>query len=194
VDEAKHQRILEAATAVFVEHGYKDASVDEISRRADVAKGTIYLACESKADLLYQAVHRDLKAWGAQITRFIDPRMPAAEILTRMARNGPIYLAEHPLVRGLFSGALHGLLRDWTDRFEQLRTMGRADVAEVIRMGIRSGEFRADVDVEEFAAILQDLTHTGYVLYGDLWVKDPSVAVRRISGMMDLALNGLRKR
>ena len=194
MDEAKHQRILEAATAVFVEHGYKDASVDEISRRADVAKGTIYLACESKADLLYQAVHRDLKAWGAQITRFVDPRMSAAEILTRMARNGPIYLAAHPLVRGLFSGALHGLLRDWTDRFEQLRTMGRADVAEVIRMGIRSGEFRADVDVEEFAAILQDLTHTGYVLYGDLWVKDPSVAVRRISGMMDLALNGLRKR
>jgi AcrR family transcriptional regulator len=194
VEEAKHQRILEAATAVFLEHGYKDASIDEIARRADVAKGTVYLACESKADLFYQVVHRDLKAWGAQISRFVDPRNPASDILAKMAKNGVTYLADHPLVRGLFAGVHHGQLPDWHDRFEQLRTMGRADVAEVIRMGIRSGEFRPDLDVEEAAAILQDLTHTGYILYGDRWVADPSVAVRRIAGVIDLALNGLRKR
>ncbi len=194
MDDAKRKRLLDAATAVFLEHGYKDASIDEIARRADVAKGTVYLACESKADLFYQVVHRDLLAWGAQIARFVDPRKPASEILGKMAHNGVTYLADHPLVRGLFSGAHHGLLPDWVDRFERLRTMGRADVAEVLRMGVRTGEFRDDIDVEEFAAILQDLTHTGYVLYGDLWLKDPSVAQRRIKGVVDLALNGLRKR
>jgi AcrR family transcriptional regulator len=194
VDEAKRQRILDAAMAVFVECGYKDAAIDEIARRADIAKGTVYLACESKADLFYQVVHRDLQAWAAQIARFVDPRKPASEILSRMAHNGITYIAEHPLVRGLFSGAHQGLLPDWTDRFEQLRTMGRADVAEVLRMGVRSGEFRADIDVEEFAAILQDLTHTGYVLYGDRWVTDPKIGQKRIAGVLDLALNGLRKR
>lgn len=194
MEEAKRQRILDAAMRVFEKHGYKDASIDEIARLADVAKGTVYLACESKADLFYQAVHLDLKAWGAQISRFVDPRMSASEIITKMAQNGPIYLAGHPLTRGLFSGAHYGLLPDWTERFEQLRTLGRADVAEVIRMGIRSGEFRPDLDVEECAAILQDLTHAGYTLYGDRWAQDPSLAKRRIAGVLDFALNGLRKR
>jgi len=109
MEEAKRQRILEAATKVFVKEGYKDASIDEIARVADVAKGTVYLACESKADLFYQAVHLDLKAWGAQISRFVDPRMSASEIIAKMAQNGPVYLAEHPLTRGLFSGAHYGL-------------------------------------------------------------------------------------
>jgi len=194
VEEAKRQRILDAATNVFVQRGYKDTSIDDIARVAGVAKGTVYLACESKADLFYQVVHRDLKAWAAAISRFVDPRMAASEIISKMAQNGPLYLAGHPLARGLFSGAHYGLLPDWTERFEQLRTMGRADVAEVIRMGIRSGEFRPDLDVEESAEILQDLTHAGYTLYGDRWAKDPAVAKRRIAGVLDFGLNGLRKR
>jgi AcrR family transcriptional regulator len=194
VEEAKRQRILDVATKAFVQHGYKDASIDEIAKNADIAKGTVYLVCESKADLFYQVVHRDLKAWGAQISRFVDPRVPASEILANMAYNGPKYLAAHPLTRDLFAGAHHGLLSDWADRFEQLRTMGRADVAEVLRMGIRSGEFRKDLDVEEAAAILQDLTHAGYILYGESWGKDPEIAKRRIAGVIDVMLNGLKKR
>jgi AcrR family transcriptional regulator len=194
VEESKRQRVLAAATKVFLSHGYKDTSIDEIARRANIAKGTVYLVCESKADLFYQVVHRDLKAWEAQVAACVDPRMSAAAMLTKMAEGGVQYLAEHPLARGLFSGAHHGLLADWTDRFEQLRTMGRASLAELIRIGIRSGEFRADVDPEEAAAVLQDLTHAGYVLYGDRWVKDPSVALRRIATVLDLGLNGLRKR
>jgi AcrR family transcriptional regulator len=194
VEEAKRQRILDVATKAFVKHGYKDTSIDEIARQADIAKGTVYLVCESKADLFYQVVHRDLKAWGAQISRFVDPRMPASEILAKMAHNGPRYLADHPLTRDLLAGVHHGLLSDWAERFEQLRTMGRADVAEVLRMGIRNGEFRKDLDVEECAGILQDLTHAGYVLYGEKWGEDPDLAKRRIAGVLDVVLNGLKKR
>jgi AcrR family transcriptional regulator len=194
VEESKRQRILAAATKVFITNGYKDTSIDEVARRANIAKGTVYLVCESKADLFYQVVHRDLKAWEAQVAACVDPRMSAAAMLTKMAEGGVRYLAEHPLARGLFSGAHHGLLSDWTDRFEQLRTMGRASVAELLRIGIRSGEFRADIEVEEVAGVLQDLTHAGYVLYGDRWVKEPALALRRTATSLGLALDGLRKR
>jgi AcrR family transcriptional regulator len=194
VEQTKKDRIIAAATRCFVENGYKGTSIDEIAERAGVAKGSVYHACESKADLFYQAVHRDLQAWAAQIARFVDPRRSAGDIMRQMAESGVLYLAEHPLVRDLFSGVHAGTLSDWAERFEQLRTLGRATLADVLRMGVRSGEFRKDLDVEETAGVIQDLTHSGYIMYGAKWAADPTTAKRRVAAFMELALEGLRRR
>jgi AcrR family transcriptional regulator len=194
MDEDKKDHILSVATELFIQNGYKDTSMDEIARRAGVAKGSVYQACESKADLFYRSVHRDLQAWGAQIARYVDPRRSAADILRQMAESGVVYIADHPLVRDLFARVHAGTLPDWAERFDQLRAMGRATVAEVLRMGVRSGEFRSDLDVDEAASVLQDLTHSGYILYGAKWAENPSVATRRIATNLDLVLNGLLRR
>ena len=115
----------------FIELGFKKSSIDEIAVRANVGKGTVYLACESKADLFYRAVHADLQAWAAQIARFVDPRQSAEQILRKMAETGVIYLGDHPLVRGLFAGVHEGMMPDWAERFSELRAMGRSTVADV---------------------------------------------------------------
>jgi TetR/AcrR family transcriptional regulator, mexJK operon transcriptional repressor len=52
------ERVLRAATDSFLAHGYA-SSVDEIARRAGVAKQTVYHHFESK-DRLFKAVARDL--------------------------------------------------------------------------------------------------------------------------------------
>ena len=54
--DLKRQRIIEAATALFIEQGYRKTSLDEIARRAGVAKGTLYLYAKGKAELLMQAI------------------------------------------------------------------------------------------------------------------------------------------
>jgi AcrR family transcriptional regulator len=51
------QRILDAALALFGEHGYHDVSVDEIAARAGVTKGALYYYFSDTADLA-----RDLAA------------------------------------------------------------------------------------------------------------------------------------
>jgi AcrR family transcriptional regulator len=48
----KHTRLLEAAEAVFVERGIASATIDEITARAGVAKGTFYLYFKSKDDVV----------------------------------------------------------------------------------------------------------------------------------------------
>jgi AcrR family transcriptional regulator len=52
----KKARILRAATELFIRQGYKKTSVDEIARRAEVAKGTVYLYFDTKASLLMHAI------------------------------------------------------------------------------------------------------------------------------------------
>jgi len=56
----RKQEILLAARAVFVQVGFRRATVDAVARRAEVGKGTIYLYFENKeailAELLLQAL------------------------------------------------------------------------------------------------------------------------------------------
>ena len=54
--EAMRLTLLEAATAVFLEHGFERALMSEISNRAGCSKGTLYSYFKSKEDLFFEAV------------------------------------------------------------------------------------------------------------------------------------------
>ena len=49
---SKHEAILDAALALFVERGYHGTAVPAIAERAGVAAGTIYHHFESKEQLV----------------------------------------------------------------------------------------------------------------------------------------------
>lgn len=48
--------LLEAAAEVFAERGFRDASVDEIARRAGYSKGAVYWHFASKDELFFELV------------------------------------------------------------------------------------------------------------------------------------------
>ena len=52
------ERILEAAEAVFADHGYHDALVDEIGRRTSLSKGGLYFHFPSKEGLFFAVLDR----------------------------------------------------------------------------------------------------------------------------------------
>lgn len=51
LDVEKRRRIMDAATAEFVEKGYEDASMNQIIAAAGISKGSFYYYFEDKADL-----------------------------------------------------------------------------------------------------------------------------------------------
>ncbi len=51
--------LVRVARDLFVQHGVRGTSMEDVARKAGVAKGTVYLAFESK-EALFQAVCRDL--------------------------------------------------------------------------------------------------------------------------------------
>ncbi len=58
----RRRRVLEAARAVFLEHGYEAATTREIAARAGVAVGTVFVYARDKRDLLMTIVNDDLEA------------------------------------------------------------------------------------------------------------------------------------
>src|SRR5687767_9007771 len=115
MDQSKRECIVTAAAKCFARFGFKKASVDEIAKDAGVAKGTVYLAAENKEDLLYQAILHELRDWNAQMSKMIDPRKDALQLLSEIALAGLASLPTRPLIKQLFQGDMHTLLPKWQD-------------------------------------------------------------------------------
>jgi AcrR family transcriptional regulator len=192
VDARKREAIYDAAAEVFSRHGFKQASIDEVARRARVAKGTVYLACRSKEDLFYEAVRRRLDAWSQELSRRLDRPMPPDALLERASVEALGYMDENPLVLDLFLGLYHTELPDWADRFEALRALGQSRVEAILRAGVQGGHFRGGLDVEETASVLLDMQVAIYV-----WRRrtraGPRTVRQRQAAALALALDGLRR-
>ncbi len=190
MDAAKKDCILFQAARAFARFGFRKASIDDIAREAGVGKGTVYLAAESKEDLFYQVLHREVRAWQAECARSIDPRTSADKLLGALLEVAMRYVEQHPLLLDLLLGETLRTLPDWSERLEGLREIGRTNVVEVLRLGVRQGIFRADLEVDTVASLLQDFQLAAYrgARQGDRKreVED------RVRVGLDLVLNGLR--
>jgi AcrR family transcriptional regulator len=63
IPESRLQDLLETATRVFIEQGYRRTQIADVAAALGVAKGTVYLYVESKEALFYAALrYADRKA------------------------------------------------------------------------------------------------------------------------------------
>ena len=190
MEDAKWDGIVAGAAKVFARHGFRKASVDEIARAAGVAKGTVYLGATSKRDLFYQAILRDLRLWNAELSRRIDPRSPADEMLVLVAQQCLETRDRFPLARDLVLCKFDLDLPDWVDHLDELRSASQSTLLEILRLGVRQARFRADLDIEAVAGVLLDLLATTIMYHSR--GPNPEAALQRHAGAaFDLILNGL---
>jgi AcrR family transcriptional regulator len=104
----KRQRILKAATDLFIHHGYRKTSVDEVARESGVAKGTVYLYFKTKADLLAQAIVEEKKRFIIQLKSVFEA--PPRDRLRLYIQKALVILNEMPLMSKLMSGDREVLL------------------------------------------------------------------------------------
>ena len=100
----KRERILLAATDLFVSHGYRKTSVDEVAYQAGVAKGTIYLYYRNKAELVYHAVALEKRAHLERLSPLIDASLTPRNLLRTFIAIGVIMSREMPLTTSLIQG------------------------------------------------------------------------------------------
>ncbi len=75
--QIRRAQILDAAKTVFAQRGYHNASINEIIRRAGIARGTFYLYFESKQKVFDSVLVDALQQLRRRITR-IEVDQPAA--------------------------------------------------------------------------------------------------------------------
>jgi AcrR family transcriptional regulator len=147
---ARPQEILEAALAVFAEKGFAAARMDDIARRAQVSKGTIYLYFPSK-EAVFKALVQEMI--GPQLSRLAELARgyegPIAPLLGAMLRNLGRFIATSDKV------VLPKMVIAEAGNFPDLARIYREEVVErglalfgnLLKEGMANGEFR-DVPVQ----------------------------------------------
>lgn len=163
--EERPRQIIEAALDVFGEHGLAAARLEDIARRAGVSKGTIYLYFPNKEALFCEMVRVMVSESIERAQASTDTAAPAAEQIAEYVRGvwpyvrSPLAEKLQRLVHGELQGYPH--LLDFF--FQEVAQRSLALVADIIRRGIASGEFR-DTDPEVAARML----HAVMIKHG-LW-------------------------
>jgi AcrR family transcriptional regulator len=156
--EETRRRILDVAREVFFEDGFAAANLDEVARRANVAKGTVYRYFESKADLYVAVLARNADFFVQRMRSTVTPGLSAEEQIRAI---GTFYFKHYSENRAYFrifwaveNQRLLGSVPDQavrhvTDVWKQCLEI----LATVIERGVAEGAFRP-CDPWEMANIL----------------------------------------
>lgn len=72
----KDEQIIEAAKELFSTYGYKRVSMDEIAKKANVTKKTVYTYFKSKEDLLKYFINDEIKKMKVIVEETEDHKLP----------------------------------------------------------------------------------------------------------------------
>src|SRR4029453_12510131 len=142
--DVRREQILDAAERVLVERGLATTTMADVAEAATVAKGTVYLYFDSKAELLAGLRARYFERFAALLGDPPDPARVANATAARVERlvgaSFDFALANHALHHVLFHEAGFGE----GDAFARIREV----LAELVAAGRASGEIEvADPDL-----------------------------------------------
>jgi AcrR family transcriptional regulator len=185
---AKLDEIITAAAKVFQTKGYHAASVQDIADEVGILKGSLYHHFDSKEELLYLIVKEPISRLYETVGEIVAMDLPASEKLCRSIaahleafdRHYPhlfVYLRETEDLKRRFRATTQLSPKQY-ERFWQ----------QILREGMKTGEFRADLDVQVISYGLLGMLNWLYKWY------DPRgrLSVREVADQFSaLALAGL---
>jgi AcrR family transcriptional regulator len=159
--DATKKRLFDSAMDLIGERGFTDASVDEIVERAGVAKGTVYYHFAGKAELVEALITDRLRPLivdfnDAAAAHKDDPR-GAIEALVRAELD---FLSSQRSFSKLLMTEMWREDRLWRETLLLLRRELITVISTVIEQGIRTGDFRDDIDPDFGASALFGMTAT----------------------------------
>ena len=188
------ETVLKVALSVFSAKGYAATSLEDIAREAGVTRGAIYWHFKSKADLYNTLVEsvsarantvvQEAAAEGGSLTevlqRIFVRQMTLIEEDTELRALAELMLFKTGPARALASG-----------RKKQIES-GKAliaEIAEVMRQGIRQGVLRSDLDPDNIARAFLALQNGAI----QLWLLAPkSFSLKKSAeGLASILLKGI---
>lgn len=161
VSEAR-RRVLDAANALFVEHGFKAVSMQQIANAAQITKATLYHHFRSKEDLFADVVKDAMTQSGEDIAQALAAGGTPAEQLARAAEQ-------------LFARTHSDFGRLMTDVHEQLEPeLRRRLLVEQAMPWERFRDVMRDaVDRGDLPPVDSDLAISMFVgmVWGQIWLR-----------------------
>jgi len=192
---AKAVKILDAARAAFLELGFEGASVDDIARRAQVSKPTVYSYFGDKAAVFTAVIKRECEDQATRIFAHTPEEGEVENLLLAIATDYIRFLLS-PSTQSIFRVAIGE-----SQRFPELSQafydsgpgIGAARLAVFLKANIERGVLAIDdirLAAHQFTELCRADIFYRRLLRGDE-IKEDEIS-RAAKGAVDLFLRGYR--
>lgn len=157
LDPDRKKSILDAARKEFYEKGYERASLNEIVKKADISKGSLYYYFEDKLDLyitiVEQVIQDILKPLGdLKSEAFAEDFW---ENITGFICQSIQFSTEHPETVMLIRELMYmSTTSNPPESIKAFFEKTKAVTAEIIEIGQRIGEVRTDVPIDLLVSLM----------------------------------------
>ena len=185
---ANLEEIIAAAAKVFQTKGYHAATVQDIADAVGILKGSLYHHVKSKEDLLYLIVKEPIGRMYERMSEIAAGDRPAGEKLRRAIHAHLEAFDQHYPHLFVYLHEREEMKRRFREQFKLSPKQYERCWQQILREGVKSGEFRADLDVPVVSYGLLGMVNWLYKWY------DPRgrLGVREVAGQLSaLALAGL---
>jgi len=185
-DETRH-RIFHAAIGLFRKQGFEQTTVDDITEKADVAKGTFFNYFRRKEAVLAFLSETRLQAIEENAESFLAEARPAREKLMALYSSAASAYEED---RELSRYVLIELMTRMFSPTEEVVMRWHEQIVRLVTQGQENGEFRHDLASLRVEAVLTGLYYA--TLYE--WVcgvPDAFSLVEELRARLTLAMEGI---
>lgn len=145
----KLRRIKEAARELFIARGFDDTTTREISERAGVGMGTVYLYADNKRDLLFLIANDELDVVADKAMSGFRPDAPVLNNLMRAFRPHYEFFGEQPaLSRFKLREMMFYDSGQQAKRFQATRDRVIALLTDIVRAGQELGSIKRNEDAQ----------------------------------------------
>ncbi len=194
--DLRPEQILEAALREFSQHGYAAARIDDVARRAKIAKGTVYLYFKSKRELFQAVIRHVIRPGLDTIQEFVNEFEGPSEQLLEVMLEQMYRAVRNPRIR-----EVERLMIAESAKFPQLAEYYYHEVVKrglnmarlVVERGVARGEFHATAMAVYPQAIIGPaaMIVTWNLLFGK---RRPIPLEEYRRAHLDLILHGLKVR
>jgi TetR/AcrR family fatty acid metabolism transcriptional regulator len=187
------EKLIEAASAEFAEHGYARAHMDRISMSAGFGRGTIYNYFPSKYELLLAVVEHAMELLTAAIR---EETRKIADPVERMRRGLEVdfqFMIENEALSKVI--IREGFAADPRRQTEFLTALAPISnlVVELLEEGKEAGKYRKDIEFDLATLVSQGIV--GYMLLARWTLDDPRLTARRLADLtMKCFIEGIMAR
>ncbi|MBT2481745.1 TetR/AcrR family transcriptional regulator [Streptomyces sp. ISL-94] len=179
--------LYESALALFAEQGYEGTTIDQITERADVARGTFFNHFQRKEDLV--------SSWAQQrkeqlIAQMAESLASGDDVTVQLERCMAALAKLNESDRDLTCVMLTAWVKSGQPMLEEPAYAGHV-FADIVRLGQGRGEVTADVDPFLVGNLLRD-SYLG-ILYRWSQAKDGQVPLAvELRALLRVVLSGVR--
>jgi TetR/AcrR family transcriptional regulator, repressor for uid operon len=150
------EKIVEAAIVTFSKHGYDRTKMDDIAETANLSKGTIYLYFKSKEELFYAISENNIKALKEQLSVLFTK---SEDLISDSQKFYVNFRKASEQSDKVFLESIAESSRN--QRLQEMLYHQRMKVLDIVteylKLQIKKGFFRSDIDIDAVAIGLVSL-------------------------------------